>query len=104
MNKTKPTLKNYKNHTSPTDCTKTQRSQHVHQYFYVNRMIFLITKTGKVNFLQMKRINSRSITEIINALRSDQTKYQTRELKITDIHGGNEFNSKALEYFLQPKF
>ena len=38
---------------------------------------------------------------IINALNSDQTKYQTRGFNITDIHGEHEFNIKALEFFLQ---
>ena len=50
----------------------------------------------------MKSLTSRSTTQIKNTLRSEQTKYQTRGLKITDIHGDNEFNIKAIEDFLQP--
>ena len=41
---------------------------------------------------------TRSTTQIKNVLSSDQTKYQTRGFKITDIHSDNEFNIK----FLQP--
>ena len=75
------------NSTPPTNFTKTQRSQYVHRYFYVNIMILLITKTGKVNWLSVIRLTSRSTIQTTNVLISDQTKYQTRGFKITNIHG-----------------
>ena len=50
-------------------------------------MIFLIKKTVKVNLLSATRLTSRNTTQIINALSSKQTKYETKVFKITDIHG-----------------
>ena len=67
----------------------------------VNITILLLTKTVKVNFFLVTRFTLRSTTQIKNALISYQTKYEMRGLKITDIHGDNKFNIKALKYFLQ---
>ena len=83
--------------------TQKQKDINIHiNVFYAKIMIFLITKTCKVNFRPVTRLTSKSTTNITNELSSDQTKYDTRGIKITDIHGDNKFNIKALEYFLQP--
>ena len=68
--------------------------------FYVNIIIFLITKTGKVLLLLVTKLTSRSNMGKKNTLSSDQTKYQTRRSKIMDIHGENGFIIKELEDFL----
>ena len=49
--------------------------------FYVI-WIILLKKTGMVNFLLVPRLNLSITTQIKNEMISDQTKYQTRELKL----------------------
>ena len=70
--------------------------------FYVNRIPFFLSKTGKLNFLSGTKIKSRIGREIINAIEQDINKHEQRGFDITDMHGDNEFNIRSLRYFLQP--
>ena len=79
--KNKSTLKNHKNTTSPTNCTKTQTSQHVHWYYFFQQNYLPNEKTDRVDFFSVTRHTSRSTTKITNLLSSYKTKYQTRGLK-----------------------
>ena len=63
--------------------------------FYVNIMIYLITKNGRVDILSVTRLNSRSTTSITNVLISEQTEYKTRGFKITDIHADKKIKIKT---------
>ena len=63
--------------------------------FYVNIMIYLITKNDRVDILSVTRLTSRSTTSITNALISEQTKYKTRGFKITDIHADKKIKIKT---------
>ena len=51
----------------------------------------------------MKRLTSRSSTQIKSDPSLDQTKYETKVFKIMYIHGDNRFNIKELKYILQPE-
>jgi len=64
--------------------------------FYVNGMPFFHTKSGKLNFLSVKYLQSRILTEVISGLNVVIDKYEERGFKITDIHGDPEFDSDIL--------
>ena len=60
--------------------------------FYVNRIPFFLSKTGKLNFLSVTKLKSRSSREITNSIEQDRNKHEQRGFEITEIHGDNEFN------------
>ena len=49
----------------------------------VNGLIFLHSKTGKINFLSVKSMTSRGETSFIKSLEEIKTKYDTIGFKIT---------------------
>ena len=64
--------------------------------FYVNYLIFLHSKTGKINFLSVKSLTSRGTTLFIKSHEKIKNKYDTRGFKITDYYIDNELNIKTL--------
>ena len=70
--------------------------------FYVTLIPFFLSKTGKIYFLSVTKLKSRSVREITNAIEQDQNKHEQRGFDITDIHVDNEFNIHSLRDFLQP--
>ena len=54
--------------------------------FYVNGLIFLHSKTGKIDFLSVKSLTSKGATPFIKAL-EEIKKYDKICFKITDYHG-----------------
>ena len=46
------------------------------EFFYVNRIPFLLSKTGKLNYLSGKKLKSRNGREIINAIERDRNKHE----------------------------
>ena len=73
---------------------KTQKPTSIHENFYVNSLIFIHSKTGKINFLSVKSLKLKGTTSFIKVLEEIKTIYDTRGFMITDYHGDNEFNIK----------
>ena len=67
------------------------------EFFYINDLILLHSKTGKTNLLSVKSLTSIGATSFIKALDEIKTKHETIGFKITDYHGDNKFNIKTLE-------
>ena len=67
-----------------------------------HNITFFLSKIGKLNFLSVTKLKSRSCREITNAIERDWNKHEQRGFEITDIHGENEFNIQLLRDFLQP--
>ena len=71
-------------------------------FFFVNNIPFLHTKSSHVNFLTAHGNVGRSVSSIKKILDSVITTYESRGFKITDIHGDNEFDVQTLRDFLLP--
>ena len=65
--------------------------------FYVNGLIFLHTRTGKIKLLLVKSLTSRGGTSFIKSLEEIKIKYYTRCFNITDYHGENKFDIKTFK-------
>ena len=74
----------------------------IHGHFYVNGLIFLHSKTEKINFLLIISLASKVTTSFIKACEEIKTKYDTRGFKIMDYHGDNKFKIKAFKTSLLP--
>ena len=70
--------------------------------FFVNKIPFFHTKSGKINFLTTQVLQSRSALQIIKGLLIVKKIYKDRGFIITDVHGDNEFNIKKLKEVLSP--
>ena len=71
--------------------------------FYVNGRPFFHTKSRKINFLSIMPLERRTMTEIIKGLTTIKDKYENRGFTITEYHGDNEFDTKAMEDFVGDK-
>jgi hypothetical protein len=65
--------------------------------FFVNKLPFLHTKSEKLNFITAFPAPSRSEKTIINELENVIDIYTARGFKVTDCHGDNEFDTKAIK-------
>ena len=63
---------------------------------------FFVSKSRKLNFISLKKINSRGNTVIIRCIKKDCNKYSAHGFKITDVHRDNEFASPKIEEALLP--
>ena len=66
--------------------------------FYVNGMVFCLSKIGKI----ITKLTFRNTRQIINSLESYKRTHEEQDFKITDFHGDNEFNIKHLIDYLSP--
>jgi hypothetical protein len=71
-------------------------------FFFVNKIPFLHTKSGNINFLTADNTKSRGTKSIIHTLSSVHRLYSTRGFHIDNIHADNEFNIPALHDALLP--
>ena len=71
-------------------------------FFFVNNIPFLHTKSSQVNFLTAHGNIKRSVANIKKVLDSVITLYEARGFTITDLHADNEFDVKSLHEFLLP--
>ena len=71
-------------------------------FFYVNQLPFLHTKSRHVNFLTVQQLKSRSKNEIIAGIKEVIKMYTTRGFSISTIHGDNEFNIDEIIEELRP--
>ena len=62
-------------------------------FFYVQGMAFLYTISQKIQFLTIKDLINWTKKQILNGINQVIKIYMTRELKITNIHADNEFES-----------
>jgi hypothetical protein len=71
-------------------------------FFYVNKLPFLHTKSSKINFLTVQSGPNRTKGTIQSGIEAVLTTYKARGFNITYVHGDNEFNLPNLHQFLQP--
>ncbi len=71
-------------------------------FFYVNKMPFLHTKSSSINFLTVQGGPNRTKGTIKSGIESVINTYNARGFTIADVHGDNEFNLPLLQQFLQP--
>ena len=79
-----------------------QRIQLYIDIFFVNRVPFFHTKSGKINFITSQALYGRSARQIIDGLNIVQQIYKNRGFIITDIHGDNEFDKNKLREHIMP--
>lgn len=79
-----------------------QRLQLYIDIFYVNKIPFFHTKSGKVKFITSQSLPSKVGSEIEDGLTFVLDLYKKRGFQITDIHGDNEFNITSLKKMLAP--
>ena len=71
-------------------------------FFYVNGLPFLHTKTNIVNFITVQSGHTRSFQSIIKGLDIVFNLYQQRGFTITNVHADNEFDIPRLHTHLRP--
>ena len=79
--------------------------QDIHLYvdfFFVNKLPFLLTKSGKLDFLTVEHMTSRTKRSIIQSLMNTNEIYKNRGLKISYLHGDGEFDMDDLRQDLAP--
>ena len=70
--------------------------------FYVNKIPFYVSKSGKINHIGVQKLNSRKASKITNFIIKEMEKYTARGFVVTDIHADNEFDIASLKRELQP--
>ena len=71
-------------------------------YFFVNRLPFLHTKSSKVDFLTVQTGENRTTNSILKGLKRVVNTYEKRGFTITDLHADNEFDIETLKENLEP--
>ena len=71
-------------------------------FFYVNKIPLLHTKSGHINFLTVQPYSSRGKKEIIKGPNILKKIYRSRGFRIICFHGDNEFNIDLLKERLMP--
>ena len=61
--------------------------------FFVSKMAFLFAKSGRVNFVSVKALKSKSFTHLLPELRSVIDLYGKRGMTVINVHGDGEFDS-----------
>ena len=89
--------------TLPLQIAQNHKHVQIHiDFFYVNKMHFLHTKSEKINFLSVELCNRRNADQIIDAINRVRQIYQHRGFRVTDIHADNEFDIKRLKEKVSP--
>ena len=70
--------------------------------FYVNRILFLITKLNKVNYIIFSHFKNRRKKIIIKAINMIKRTYLTKRFKIVDYHSDNKFDDDDIRLILIP--
>ena len=103
MKRIKPESKNITRIPLPPPVLKHHRNLQLYiDFFFVNKMPFLHTKSSKINFLTVQSGPNRTKGTIKASIDSVLTIYNARGFNISDVHGDNEFNMNILEDFLRP--
>ena len=70
--------------------------------FFVSKMAFLFVKSGRVNFVSVKALKSKSLNHLIPELRSVINTYSKRGMVVINVHGDNEFDSDRVRDAIRP--
>ena len=70
--------------------------------FFVKKIAFLHTKSDKINFRSIQRLNTRKMSEIVKGVKIVKAKYQSRNIKIEKWHVDNEFDCDELREIILP--
>ena len=71
-------------------------------FFFVNRIPFLHTKSEKLNFLTVERMKNRTKSAIIGSLTETIRMYKHRGFDVTTMHGDGEFDIEQLKEDIAP--
>ena len=71
-------------------------------FFYVNKLPFLHTKSEDLNFLTVQSGRTRNTTSILQGLQTVINIYHKRGSKVVGIYGDNEFDISSLIDDLRP--
>jgi hypothetical protein len=103
MKRIKPENKNITRMPLPPPVLQHHRNLQLYiDFFFVNKMPFLHTKSSKINFLTVQSGPNRTKGTIIAGIDSVISLYNARGFNISNVHGDNEFNIPALEASLRP--
>jgi hypothetical protein len=103
MTRAKPGQQNLKRIPLPPPILANHRDLHLYMdFFYVNKIPFLHTKTSKVNFLTVQSGPNRSKGSIKAGIATVLDIYHVRGFQITNFHGDNEFDLQLLRDFIRP--
>ena len=71
-------------------------------FFYVNKLPFLQTKSSDINFITVQTGKNRKAKAIIDGISKAIKLYKRRGFKITGVHGDNEFDLEELRDEIRP--
>ena len=71
-------------------------------FFFVNRMPFLHTKSDKLNFLTVERMKNRTKAAIIGSITDAINIYKLRGFQVSFMHGDGEFDVADLKTAILP--
>ena len=70
--------------------------------FFVNKIPFFRTKSGKISFLTTQVLQTCSAQQIINGINIVKKLYKDHGFSLTNVHGDNKFNINKLKTTLSP--
>ena len=71
-------------------------------FFFVNKLPFLHTKSDDINFLTIQSGTTRSKSAILEGISKVITTYQVRGFKVVMVHGDGEFDMDSLRDTIKP--
>ena len=87
----------------PPDIIKYHRHIQLYMdFFYINKMPFLHTKSNKLNYLTVAPTKSRSKETVINEIQRVTKMYKRRGFSVTKYHSDNEFDMNNLREAIRP--
>ena len=98
MTRTTPVTKTTS--TTPVSPLILQHHQNIDLYcdfLFVNKLLFLHTKSKNINFLSIQSCKNRTSNTVINGLLYVKSKYVNRGFTLSHMHADNEFNVKGMQ-------
>ena len=87
----------------PAPISKMHKNVELHvDFFFVNKVAFLHTKSAKINFLTAQYCRNRTKESITDAILKVIKIYTSRGFIVTAVHGDGEFNIKMLKEEIFP--
>ena len=87
----------------PLPISKNYKDVQIHvDFFFVNSLPFLHTKSEKLNFLTVERMHNRTKSAIIGSILDTISLYKHRGFDVTYMHGDGEFNMDDLKKEIAP--
>ena len=69
-----------------------KRVQMFMDIFFVNKLVFLHTKSENINYRSVQALKSHNMTEILQGINIVKNKYEARGFELKCWHTNNEFN------------